>query len=111
NLKYIALIAERHSGSTWMVQFLQSYFRGKNITVTPTLCTWKRTCVERQQCPACKDINHTLVVVIWRNPYDWISGMHKIPWHANVILVTLSDRCCCVFTGRQWASEPPLGHR
>ncbi|CAM9336635.1 unnamed protein product [Scytosiphon promiscuus] len=81
-----------------MVQFLQDYFRGKDITVTATFCTWKhwfqdrihqdiqdgkRACVERQQCPACKDVNHTLVVVIWRNPYDWISGMHKIPWHAN----------------------------
>ncbi|CAM9766417.1 unnamed protein product, partial [Ectocarpus sp. 12 AP-2014] len=94
-IKYISLIGERHSGTTWMVKFLQDYFRDKDITVTATLCTWKhwfqdriyqdiqdgkRLCREGQQCPACKDINHTLVVAMWRNPYDWISGMHKIPW-------------------------------
>ncbi|CAM9229053.1 unnamed protein product [Ectocarpus sp. 12 AP-2014] len=97
-IKYISLIGERHSGTTWMVKFLQDYFRDKDITVTATLCTWKhwfqdriyqdiqdgkRLCREGQQCPACKDINHTLVVAMWRNPYDWISGMHKIPWHAQ----------------------------
>eukprot|EP00752_Nemacystus_decipiens_P001324 g1314.t1 len=98
NLKYIALIAERHSGSTWMLKFLQDYFRGLNITVTATLCTWKhwfqdrihqdiqdgkRHCRERQLCPACLDIEHTLVIAMWRNPYDWISGMQKIPWHSQ----------------------------
>ena len=41
NLKYIALIAERHSGSTWMLKLLQDYFRELDITVTATLCTWK----------------------------------------------------------------------
>ncbi|CAM9687204.1 unnamed protein product [Ectocarpus sp. 4 AP-2014] len=81
-----------------MVKFLQDYFRDRDITVTATLCTWKhwfqdriyqdihdgkRSCREAQQCPACKDINHTLVLAMWRNPYDWISGMHKIPWHAQ----------------------------
>lgn len=42
-IKYIALIGERHSGTTWMVKFLQDYFRNKDITVTATLCTWKVT--------------------------------------------------------------------
>lgn len=41
NIKYVALIAERHSGSRWMEGVLAKYFRGKNIKVTPTLCTWK----------------------------------------------------------------------
>lgn len=52
----------------------------------------KRHCRERQLCPACLDIEHTLVVAMWRNPYDWISGMQKIPWHAQVRC------CCCLFT-------------
>lgn len=41
NLKYVAIISERHSGSTWMTRLLSEYFREKNITVTATLCTWK----------------------------------------------------------------------
>ena len=41
DIKYIALIAERHSGSTWMVDFLKNYFRHKEVPVTAILCTWK----------------------------------------------------------------------
>ena len=44
----------------------------------------KRPCREKQQCPACLDIQHTLVIVLWRNPYDWISAMHIKPHHAKV---------------------------
>ncbi|CAM9743221.1 unnamed protein product [Scytosiphon promiscuus] len=97
-IKYVSLIAERHSGSTWMTTFLKSYFRDSDVTVTATLCTWKhwfqdrihrdiqdgkRPCRDRQQCPACLDVEHTLVIVIWRNPYDWISGMQDNPHHAK----------------------------
>ncbi|CAM9217075.1 unnamed protein product [Hapterophycus canaliculatus] len=108
NIKYISLIAERHSGSTWMTNFLKGYFRDSAITVTPTLCTWKhwfqdrihqdvqdgkRPCRERQQCPACLDVEHTLVIVMWRNPYDWISGMQQKPHHskAHVGIEDLSE--------------------
>lgn len=45
----------------------------------------RRPCREQQQCPACLDIEHTLVIVMWRNPYDWISGMQQNPHHAKVL--------------------------
>ncbi|CAM9779813.1 unnamed protein product, partial [Ectocarpus sp. 13 AM-2016] len=98
HIKYISLIAERHSGSTWMTGFLNRYFRHSDVKVTPTLCTWKhwfqdrihqdirdgkRPCRQHQKCPACLDTEHTLVVAMWRNPYDWISGMHFNPHHAK----------------------------
>lgn len=41
HIKYVALIAERHSGSTWMVNYLRAYFADKDIWITSTLCTWK----------------------------------------------------------------------
>lgn len=40
-LKYVALIAERHSGSTWMTRLLKHYFKGQGIVVEPSLCNWK----------------------------------------------------------------------
>ncbi|CAM9939317.1 unnamed protein product [Ectocarpus sp. 12 AP-2014] len=98
HIRYISVVAERHSGSRWFTGFLREYFRDKDVMVTPTLCTWKhwfqdrihqdvqdgkRPCRGNQQCPACLDTEHTLVVVMWRNPYDWISGMHSNPHHAK----------------------------
>ncbi|CAN0435140.1 unnamed protein product [Pylaiella littoralis] len=103
-----------------MLKFLQEYFHGKGITVTATLCTWKhwfqdriyqdiqdgkRQCRERQKCPACKDINHTLVVAMWRNPYDWIGGMHKIPWHAKT---HAGVKDLAAFMTMPWMMEPEL---
>ena len=44
----------------------------------------KRPCREEQQCPACLDIHHTLVIALWRNPYDWVSAMQKKPHHSIV---------------------------
>ncbi|CAM9637514.1 unnamed protein product, partial [Ectocarpus sp. 4 AP-2014] len=43
----------------------------------------KRPCRDHQKCPACLDTEHTLVVAMWRNPYDWISGMKFNPHHAK----------------------------
>ncbi|CAM9847301.1 unnamed protein product [Ectocarpus fasciculatus] len=98
HIRYISVVAERHSGSRWMTGFLGEYFRDEDVMVTSTLCTWKhwfqdrihqdvqdgkRHCREDQQCPACLDTEHTLVVVLWRNPYDWISGMHSNPHHSK----------------------------
>ncbi|CAN0280976.1 unnamed protein product, partial [Laminaria digitata] len=43
----------------------------------------KRSCRAMQKCPACLDIGHTLVIAMWRNPYDWMSGMNRLPHHAK----------------------------
>lgn len=40
-IKYVALIAERHSGSTFMTGILNGHFKGKDIVILPKLCTWK----------------------------------------------------------------------
>lgn len=44
----------------------------------------ERSCAKTQQCPACHDMEHTLVVAMWRNPYDWIVAMSEYPHHAKV---------------------------
>ena len=43
-IKYVSLIAERHSGSNWMSGFLNRYFQTKEVAVSSTLCTWKVRC-------------------------------------------------------------------
>lgn len=50
----------------------------------------ERQCRPSQPCPACLDPEHTLVVAMWRNPYDWIAAMSKMPWHAKVWMVWCS---------------------
>lgn len=97
-IKFISLIAERHSGSKWMQAFLELYFRAQGISVVSTLCTWKhwfqsrihegiqsgeRSCRPTQPCPVCHDTNHTLVVALWRNPYDWTTAMSELPYHSK----------------------------
>lgn len=42
-----------------------------------------RRCAASQECPACLDTNHTLVVAMWRNPYDWVTAMSHYPHHAK----------------------------
>ena len=52
----------------------------------------KRPCREEQQCPACLDIQHTLVIALWRNPYDWVSAMQTKPHHSIVSRRTVNTR-------------------
>jgi len=93
-IKYISVIAERHSGSTWFMEVLRKAFPG--VRVEPRLCTckhWfhdrihdsivsgKRKC-QQKECFACKYPNQAIVMNLWRNPYDWMVAFNEIPWHA-----------------------------
>ncbi|CAM9117918.1 unnamed protein product [Ascophyllum nodosum] len=117
-IKYVSLIAERHSGSSWMSGFLRHYFKTKEVFVSPTLCTWKhwfqdrihediqagkRPCREEQQCPACLDIQHTLVIALWRNPYDWVSAMQTKPHHS---IAHTGIKNLNTFLTKRWMLDP-----
>lgn len=75
-VKQISLLGERNSGTNWMTDELKQCF--PNLTVKPRLVRWKHWFQHDDG----KEHNTTLVVAQFRNPYDWIAAMQRIPHHS-----------------------------
>jgi hypothetical protein len=82
-LKSINLIGERNSGTKWITSHLTECF-GDQIIVNNRYTRWKHWF----QYDDDKDkkyhhpFNSSLVVSMFRNPYDWVNSMIKKPYHA-----------------------------
>ena len=74
----VALLGERNSGTTWITEELQSCF--PTLNVTPSLIRHKHWF---QKDDRTEPRMNTVVVVMVRNPYDWILAMRKRPHHAT----------------------------
>ena len=78
NVVRIALLGERNSGTTWITEELQTCF--PTLNVTPSLIRHKHWF---QKDDRTEPRVNTIVVAMFRNPYDWILAMRKRPHHAS----------------------------
>lgn len=80
----IALLGERNTGSRWVTKKLRQCF--PDIKVTPSLHRWKHWFQEDQT----QVYDHTLVVLVSINVYDWIDAMQRVP-HNMPVHMMLED--------------------
>jgi hypothetical protein len=71
------LIGERQSGTRWIHNHLRECFN-HSITVEPRLTRWKHWFQYEDDVDAFHEIH---VVVLFRNPFDWVESMRKVPNH------------------------------
>uniref|UniRef100_A0A7S4AVU9 Uncharacterized protein n=1 Tax=Pseudo-nitzschia australis TaxID=44445 RepID=A0A7S4AVU9_9STRA len=77
-IKMIALLGERNSGTRWTSSHLEECF-SHAIEVRTKLTRYKHWF----QYPASYRYPHeTLVITQFRNPYDWLKAMQHVPHHA-----------------------------
>ncbi|KAL3800301.1 hypothetical protein HJC23_003597 [Cyclotella cryptica] len=75
----ISLMGERHSGTNWIADHLTECF-GDELTVKVSYSRFKHwfqydmTTIEPKS---------TVVVAMFRDPYDWVEAMHERPHHAH----------------------------
>ncbi len=89
-IDFVQIFAERHSGSFYMRSLLAENFsllgkkRGYCHKHFPP---WIGVDPKINDFP--EKSKRFLTVVVFRNPYDYIRGMRKIPWHADRALFAL----------------------
>ncbi|MCU0867114.1 MAG: hypothetical protein MUC36_25300 [Planctomycetes bacterium] len=70
----LQIFGERCSGTNYVAQLLR-----RNLGLEPTdAFGWKHGWLDRVEGPA----EHTLFVVVHRDPFDWVRSLHRMPWHA-----------------------------
>jgi len=79
-IKSISILGERNSGTTWMYEHLQSCFQDK-VPVKRRLTRYKHWFQSKNMEE--KIENSTLVIVMVRNPFEWVEGMKNKPHHAS----------------------------
>ncbi|GAX80662.1 hypothetical protein CEUSTIGMA_g8097.t1 [Chlamydomonas eustigma] len=79
HIRRISVIGERHSGTTFVKRLLESNLARPETPISDWFCDFKHY-FQVQGDRRCPDLNSTLVVVVLRNPYDWVLGMHKQCW-------------------------------
>ncbi|KAL7465400.1 hypothetical protein ACHAXS_005721 [Conticribra weissflogii] len=75
----IALIGERHSGTNWITDHLQDCF-GEDILVRVSYSRYKHWFQTDYNAIPTKS---TVVVAMFRDPYDWVTAMWERPHHAH----------------------------
>ena len=80
-VKSLHLIGERHSGTRWVYQHLNECFNTSVVTVSDKLTRWKHwfQYEDENQVDAFADL---YVIAMFRNPYDWVETMRKVPYHS-----------------------------
>ena len=74
----IALIGERNTGTTWIYDELKTCF-GNQVDITRGLTRYKHWFqTDRSTLPR----SNTIVLAMFRDPYDWIAAMKRRPHHA-----------------------------
>mmetsp|Transcript_3859 Transcript_3859/g.8850 ORF Transcript_3859/g.8850 Transcript_3859/m.8850 type:complete len:317 (-) Transcript_3859:7847-8797(-) len=77
-IKQVTVLGERNSGTRWTYGHLSKCFN-HTIPVTRTLTRYKHWFQE----PVYNRYPHdTLVVMQFRNPYDWLKAMQRVPHHS-----------------------------
>lgn len=75
----ISLIGERHSGTNWITDHLQECF-GDQLQIKVRYARFKHWFqFDYQQVKE----NSTVVVAMFRDPYDWVNAMQQRPHHAH----------------------------
>mmetsp|Transcript_28444 Transcript_28444/g.83123 ORF Transcript_28444/g.83123 Transcript_28444/m.83123 type:complete len:187 (+) Transcript_28444:8-568(+) len=90
----VVVVGERNTGTNWLFKMLEVNL---NITVTNHFCGWKHFFHDSTQCSP-KEIHQipsTLMVVLWKNPFDWILSMHRNPYHMQEALIHSDWRSHC----------------
>ena len=78
--KRIVLLGERHSGTNWITNHLSDCFQG-DATVTNENPRYKHWFQEED--PTKVQKNSSVVVAMFRDPYDWVEAMRVEPHHAH----------------------------
>ena len=92
------LIGERHSGTKWMSNHLQSCF--PDIHFDNNLFRWKHW-FQDETLPDKHNGTRFVVVAQFRNPYSWVESMRALPYHApEHFHLTFSD-----FISRAWTMK------
>lgn len=79
-VKQIILLGERHSGTNWITDHLTECF-SDSIKVTNTYRRYKHWFQEED--PTKVPESSAVVVVMFRDPYDWVEAMRVEPHHAH----------------------------
>jgi hypothetical protein len=78
-IKKINLIGERHSGTKWITSHLEDCF-GDQAEVLNRYTRYKHWF--QYEDPTLYPENSTVVVALFRDPYDWLESMRKKPYHS-----------------------------
>eukprot|EP00571_Detonula_confervacea_P007757 CAMPEP_0172325308 /NCGR_PEP_ID=MMETSP1058-20130122/53658_1 /TAXON_ID=83371 /ORGANISM="Detonula confervacea, Strain CCMP 353" /LENGTH=399 /DNA_ID=CAMNT_0013041821 /DNA_START=81 /DNA_END=1280 /DNA_ORIENTATION=+ len=79
-VEHIILLGERHSGTNWITDHLIECFN-EDIKVTNEYKRWKHGFQEEDLTKISED--SALVIVMFRDPYDWIEAMRVEPHHSH----------------------------
>ncbi|GKY96788.1 hypothetical protein MPSEU_000638000 [Mayamaea pseudoterrestris] len=77
-VRSLHLLGERHSGTTWIQNHLRECFNHSDILIRTGLHRWKHWFQEDGQYAGRK----SMVVVMFRDPIQWIEAMHTVSHHA-----------------------------
>ncbi len=73
NIKAISILGERNSGTTWIYEHLGECFN-HSIPVRRRLTRYKHWFQDERVGSVTED---TLVISMFRNPFEWVEGMRK----------------------------------
>lgn len=76
----IVLIGERHSGTNYLENFLKANLISEYHTFDHNLFNYKHWFQFPGRFSLVKRMD-TLVIAVFRNPYDWLLAMHGVCWH------------------------------
>lgn len=80
-IKAISILGERNSGTTWMYEHMRDCF-SHSIPVRRRLTRYKHWF--QDETISKNDVtNGTLVLAIFRNPFEWVEAMRARPHHAS----------------------------
>lgn len=99
-IRSIALLGERNSGTSWMTEELKACFESEGITVKTGL-TKDKHFFQRDDSTVPKV--STVVVAMFRNPYDWAAAMNRRPHHSPEHLGLEIEE----FLTKPWTMERP----
>uniref|UniRef100_A0A7S4VTC8 Sulfotransferase domain-containing protein n=1 Tax=Ditylum brightwellii TaxID=49249 RepID=A0A7S4VTC8_9STRA len=95
----VAILGERSSGTTWIYEHLTECFN-HSVPIKRRLNRYKHWFQEDSNYPS-----NSLVIAIFRNPYDWMEAMHRVPHHSPSHM----DLSWKEFLTKTWTTER-VGH-
>jgi hypothetical protein len=92
-IERIQIFGERCSGTNYLENLITSNFKDIEITWDYGWKHWFPENIDK------KDNDDCLFIVLFRNPYDWLSSLHHTPWHVDK---TLKDLTFSKFIRTEW---------
>ncbi len=108
-IKKLQVFAERHSGSNFVKRLLADnfpLFEQKTGFCHKHFPPWVD--VDPQIESFYEDSEQFLCVVVFRNPYDYLRGMNRVPWHGHQSLFKLPFS---TFIKKKWMLAPSDEYR